>query len=306
VSAVLVIAQRDRLYLVAPDASRPLLFRGSPTDGAPSRPGADPRPDRLPVGLVEELKGWVGRAEIAAAGPALVAAISASLAVPVREPSVEEHRRARSLLPSGEVGAERAYLRELATEQVDRALRDPSEVLLTLAREEERLERAVGRERRAAEAFVTVADSVLSAYARRWVDARAALERHHASLVEELERSARVIVPNLSAVVGPRVAARLVAAAGGVEAAGRLRASRLQLLGSRRRPSPERGPRYGLLYRADRMDELPPHRRGAYARSLAALASIALRADSTTRAPIFAELVRRRDRRIDALKGVRR
>jgi hypothetical protein len=304
VSAVLVIAQRDRIFLVASDGVRPVLFRGVEGGPGPSRPGADPRPERLPVGLVEALERT--STPIAAAPPALREAIGRRLGRPIGAPELSVLRRIRADLPPAELPEERGYLLALARAEVERTLRSPGEVLLTLAREEERLERAVGREQRASEALLTVGESTITAYARRWAEARAALERHHAALVADLESAARSLLPNLSALVGARVAARLAAAAGGLEAAARLRAPRLQLLGSRRRPSAERGPRYGILYRADRMDEVPAPRRGAYARSLSALAAIALRADTTTRADLTRLLVGRRDRRVAALTGRRR
>jgi len=144
--------------------------------------------------------------------------------------------------------------------------------------------------------------TVLAEYRPAWDEARAALARHHAGLVDLLERTSRDVAPNLAEVVGERIAARLIAAAGSVSALSRMNASRIQLLGSRRRPSPVRGPRYGVLYRGVRMNDLPIARRGAYARSLASLAAIAIRADATTHAPIAAKLVARRDRRVEDLR----
>ena len=193
-------------------------------------------------------------------------------------------------------------MREIAGRDLEQALRSPAEVLITLAREEERLERAVGREERASEAMLAVPDAALTAYRERWSDTRARLAEHHRSLLASVEESARSVVPNLAAVVGPRVAARLVAAAGGVEPLGRMRAARLQLLGTKRRPAPDRGPRFGVIYRAERMPDVPIDRRAAYARSLGALAAIAVRADASTRRDIAPLLVRRRDRRIDELR----
>ncbi len=228
----------------------------------------------------------------------LVRAIGRALVEPTRE----ELRAARTLVPLPEPNAEREYLLSVARARLEQALRAPDEVLITLAREEERLERALGREERAAESFVPIPDPTVEQYLREWAGTRAALARHHGTLRASLERQARTVLPNLSAVVGPRVAARLLAAAGGLGPLARLRAPRLQLLGSRRRPSADRGPRYGLLYRADRMEEVPPGRRGAYARSLAALAAIAARADALTRADVSARLVARRDRRLEDLR----
>ena len=167
------------------------------------------------------------------------------------------------------------------------------------------MERAVGREARAAEAFVAVPETPLNHHLPAWDRARSALGELEEALRRTLEAEARRLVPNLSAVVGPRTAARLVASAGGIAALARMPSARIQLLGSRRRPSPERGPRFGLLYRADRLAEVPIGRRGAYARSLAALAAIAVRADASTHRDIGAELVARRDRRVEMLRRVR-
>jgi RNA processing factor Prp31 len=50
------------------------------------------------------------------------------------------------------------------------------------------------------------------------------------------------------------------------------------------------------------MADVPAGRRGAYARSLGALAAIAVRADATTRSAISKGLVARRDRRIEQLR----
>ncbi len=164
----------------------------------------------------------------------------------------------------------------------------------------------MGREARAAESFIPVPDSPLDRHLVAWGRARGALGDLEEALRETLESEAHRLVPNLSAVVGPRTAARLVALAGGVGALARMPSARIQLLGSRRRPSPERGPRFGILYRADRLADVPIGRRGAYARSLAALAAIAVRADASTHRDISAGLVARRDRRVEALRRRRR
>ncbi len=216
--------------------------------------------------------------------------------------SLTELRSARAEVARREAPEDRAFLLAVAHQELERSLASPEEVLISLAREEERVERALGREERAADAFVTVQGTLLEEYQPAWAGARASLARHHASLVSLLERAAQEVAPNLAVIVGERVAGRLVAAAGSVTALARMSGSRIQLLGSRRRPSPERGPRYGVIYRAVRMNDLPIARRGAYARSLAALAAIAARADATTHAEVATGLLARRDRRVEALR----
>lgn len=286
--------------------SGPRLFLVTLPDG-PVRPfPRAPLREELPRGLVDLLSRLGKDVRVVVGEPSLGSEVAGVIGRPVVEPTRGELRSARARLPLPEPAAERTYVLAVARQTLERALRAPDEILITLTREEERLERALGREQRAAEAFVPIPGSPIEEYSVAWEGAREALARHHGTLRATVEAEARAVLPNLSAVVGPRVAARLLAAAGGMAALGRMRAPRLQLLGSRRRPSADRGPRYGLLYRADRMEDVPLGRRGAYARSLAALASIAARADALTQTDISARLVARRDRRVDDLRKRRR
>jgi RNA processing factor Prp31 len=197
---------------------------------------------------------------------------------------------------------ERQFLLLLARDRVQETLSSDEEALIALAREEERVERSVNRELGAAEQFLAAATGPLAEYAQDWATERASLSAHHDRLFERLEGLAQRTVPNLTRLVGARVAARLVALAGSRTALARVSASRLQLLGSRRRPGGGRGPRFGVVYRAARMGDVPRDRQGRYARSLAALASIAARADAISHRDLGELLVLRRDRRIDRLR----
>ncbi|HTW55975.1 MAG TPA: hypothetical protein VMG36_05975 [Thermoplasmata archaeon] len=299
--ATLVVAAGPKLYLLPADAPRPLAFDVPSGPDGPLRPAAGD-PDAIPSELDRAIAALGADVELRAGGAPLARALSRGLGRPVAAATVAEWRRARASVPVAPPDAARRYLRAVARAALDRALRAPEEMLISLAREEERLDRAVGREHRASEAFLTVPASPLAAYSARWSVERERWDRHLDALREEVERAARSVAPNLSDLVGPRIAARLIAAAGSVAAVGRMRAARLQLLGTRRRPSPERGPRFGILYGADRLGELSPARRAAFARSLAALAVIAARADAYTHRSIAADLIRRRDRRIAELQ----
>lgn len=259
----------------------------------------------VPTRFLSALASLPKEARILASPPSLAAAIARLTGGAVGTPTLEELRRGRGSIPLPDSTSERRFFLALGRFRLERALRAPEEVLITLAREEERVERSVGREARAADSFVSVPGSPLDRHLAAWGKARGALDDLEDVLRKSLETEARLAVPNLSSVVGPRVAARLVAAAGGVSALARMPAPRIQLLGSRRRPSPERGPRFGVLYRADRMADVPIGRRAAYARSLAALAAIAVRADAHTRRDIAPALVARRDRRVEALRRQR-
>ena len=287
--AAVLLRRLGQLYLVASDGS--VRSVGAVDPG----PGPASEPDRVLAGSVAEGEVRVDSADLLSHLRLVRPSVG-------RLASVEELRAARARLPRPSLAAERRYLLSTARRQLEQVLASPEEVLISLAREDERLERVVGREARAAEAFLAPEGSPLQDYAQAWASVRSELEHHRASLADRTRREAQRVAPNLAAIVGPGVAARLVAAAGGVAPLARMRASRLQLLGSRRRPSPDHGPRYGLIYRAERMSDLPPDRRGAYARSLAALATIAVRADSLTHRDLSRTLCARRDRRIEQLR----
>jgi hypothetical protein len=301
VASAVVLDRGPRVFLVPPPPAEAVGFPlGSGFESAP-----DPKGTGVPAGLVNAVLALPTDTGVRAGSERVGVALGARLGRALALATIPELRSARKSLPRWDSESERRFVLSLARDDLERALRAPEEILITLTREEERVERAVGRESRASEAFLAVTGSALADYARRWTTVRASLADHHAVLEELVRVHARAVVPNLSAVVGERVAARLVSAAGSVTALARMRAGRIQLLGTRRRPSPDRGPRYGIVYRADGMADVPLGRRGAYARSLGALAAIAVRADATTHASISKGLVARRDRRIAALRASR-
>lgn len=301
-ATVLTVGGGSRIFLVEFPGSRSSAVAWASDPERAARRRADLRAEDVPDELFQRLAELAPDIRVAVVGPTLALRVQARAHRAVETPDLAMLRAARALLPLPAPGAERAFVRAVAHRSLEQALRSPQEVLITLAREEERVERARGREERAAEAFLAVPDSPLDGYRTAWEAARNSLAHHHARLLATLEVEARAVLPNLSMLVGPRVAARLLSAAGSLAALGRMGAPRLQLLGSRRRPSPERGPRYGLLYRADRMADVPRARRGAYARSLAALGAIAVRADAYTRRDLSHVLLARRDRRVDELR----
>lgn len=275
----------------------------------PDRPGEGPNePTRSPTDRPEPsgLRRLVVAAPNLLAGDPVVAAALADASAPRPLAGPSEFARARAAGPRRTTSELRASILPESRLALERALASPEETVTALAREEDRMERARGRDDGAWESFVGPPTGALAEYSAAWSGYRTSLERHHVDLVRRLEGAARSLAPNLSRVVGSRVAGRLIAAAGGLGPLGRMPASRLQLLGSRRRPGGGRGPRFGLLFRAEGVDRLPPDRQGAYARSLAAMAVIAARADATTRADVAAGLVKRRDRRRLQLERRRR
>lgn len=284
-------------WLVDPASGRAEEFRAPP--GSSLSPDPDtplPEPLRSRIQAVER-SGGVVRTE----DPRIRRRLGRT-ATAVDPPTLADLRRALRALPDPGRSEARQLLLDAARSRLATALAAPEETLIALAREEERLETAVRREHGAAEQFLVGPSGPLAEYAQEWTEARAGLDRHHARLVGRMERSAAATVPNLTRLVGARVAARLVARAGSREALGRMPAPRLQLLGSRRRPGGDRGPRFGILFRSARMMDVPEGRQGRFARSLAALAVIAARADALTGRDLGDLLVRRRDRRVEQLR----
>ena len=117
------------------------------------------------------------------------------------------------------------------------------------------------------------------------------------------------VAPNLSAVLGPLLGARLIAKAGGLEKLAKLPASALQVMGARealfrhlREGTPP--PKHGFIYRHPLVSGSPKRLRGRISRVLAGKAAIAARVDfySGGRAGLEDEV----KRRVAAIKGGRR
>jgi nucleolar protein 56 len=113
--------------------------------------------------------------------------------------------------------------------------------------------------------------------------------------------------PNLSALLGPILAAKIVSLAGGLDRLARLPASTVQMLGAenaffehlRGRAPP---PRHGVLFLHPDVQGAPKRLRGKLARALAGKAAIAARLDQAG-APIRADIIeafRRRAREVRA------
>jgi hypothetical protein len=293
----------NRLWWIGPD-DRPQPFRFAITERAAIAVVEQGFQDRLPPELLSRLRA-PGEGTVRTSDPILAAELR-RLGVPMEPLELRAHRTARERLEWPFDREEREFLLALAEERLRRVLGSPQETLISLAREEERVERAMVRESGAWAQWVPAEAGPLALYARDWARFRELFGHHHQDLSRALENAAREVVPNLSQVVGARVAGRLVAAAGGVWPLARMSSSRLQLVGSRRRPGGGRGPRFGVIFRAIGMETVPPDRQGRYARSLAAMAVIAVRSDATTRTPVAPALVLRRDRRLKELLRGRR
>ncbi len=112
--------------------------------------------------------------------------------------------------------------------------------------------------------------------------------------------------PNLSTLLGPALAGRLVALAGGLDRLARLPASTVQVLGAERaffehlrgRAPP---PRHGVLFLHPLLQGAPRRQRGRLARALAAKAAIAARLDQAG-TPLRSDLVEAWEARAKAIR----
>mgnify|MGYP003881889601 FL=1 len=105
------------------------------------------------------------------------------------------------------------------------------------------------------------------------------------SLQRHIEVTMSRIAPNLTAIAGATIAARLIAKAGGLEKLARLPASTIQVLGAEkalfralRTGAPP--PKHGIIFQHKLVHSAPPWQRGKVARSLAAKIALAARVDA--------------------------
>jgi nucleolar protein 56 len=118
------------------------------------------------------------------------------------------------------------------------------------------------------------------ALAQRVVD----LDDEATDLRSFVERSAPAVAPNLAAIAGPVLAARLIAIAGGLESLAKLPSGTVQVLGAEdalfahlRGQAPS--PKHGVIYTHEYVHGTVPDHRGSAARALAGKLSIAARID---------------------------
>ena len=111
------------------------------------------------------------------------------------------------------------------------------------------------------------------------------ITEYRAQLYEYLKNRMMAIAPNLTALVGELVGARLIAHAGSLLNLAKQPASTVQILGAekalfRALKSKHDTPKYGLLYHASLVGQAGPKMKGKIARSVATKASLAIRYDA--------------------------
>jgi nucleolar protein 56 len=127
-------------------------------------------------------------------------------------------------------------------------------------------------------------DPAVAAARRRLAELLIAMTETRMAVDQAVKATVPVRAPNLHRLLGPELAARLVAQAGGLDRLARLPASTVQVLGAERaffehlrgRAPP---PRHGLLFLHPAVQSAPRGQRGKLARALAAKVAIAARLD---------------------------
>ena len=115
------------------------------------------------------------------------------------------------------------------------------------------------------------------------------LKRLRRRIEKEIEEVVTKIAPNLTEIVGPVIAARLLEKAGSLERLAFLPASKIQILGAEkslykalarmRRGKPAKTPKHGIIFIHPFIRTLPKRRRGRMARFMAAKLAIAAKLD---------------------------
>jgi nucleolar protein 56 len=123
---------------------------------------------------------------------------------------------------------------------------------------------------------------------RSFAAAAVALRRESEEQAKALKTAAREVAPNLSELLGPLLAARLIESAGSLARLARMPSSTVQLLGAERAlfrhlREGKPPPKHGVLFLHPAVHSAPHWARGRIARALAGKATIAARVDAAGR-----------------------
>lgn len=120
---------------------------------------------------------------------------------------------------------------------------------------------------------------------RELCDQVLSLSEYRAQLYDYLKNRMNTIAPNLTALVGELVGARLIAHGGSLLNLAKQPGSTVQILGAekalfRALKTKHATPKYGLIYHASLIGQAPPKLKGKISRSLAAKSALAIRYDA--------------------------
>ncbi|KAF4574548.1 NOP5/NOP56 family protein [Pleurotus pulmonarius] len=113
------------------------------------------------------------------------------------------------------------------------------------------------------------------------------ISAYRTQLAEYLRNRMNAIAPNLTALVGDLVGARLISHAGSLLSLAKQPASTVQILGAekalfRALKTKHDTPKYGLIYHASLVGQAPPKLKGKMARMVATKAALSIRVDALT------------------------
>jgi nucleolar protein 56 len=126
-------------------------------------------------------------------------------------------------------------------------------------------------------------------------------------LQDQIEIDMKTIAPNTSKIIGPLIAARLIALAGGMQRMAMLPASTVQILGAEKalfrfKKEGGRPPKHGIIFQHPLINRAQKTERGKIARLLANKISTAMRADVFTKRDITDELQQDIDIRLQEIR----
>ena len=126
-------------------------------------------------------------------------------------------------------------------------------------------------------------------------------------LADYIETVMREVAPNITALVGSLLGARLISLAGSLEELAKLPASTIQVLGAekalfRALRTGGRPPKHGIIFQYPEVHKSPRWQRGKIARALAAKLAIAAKVDAFTGRYIGDKLVQELRKRIEEIK----
>ena len=132
------------------------------------------------------------------------------------------------------------------------------------------------------------------------------LRRQLAGYIEAVMKE---VAPNITALVGPLLGARLISLAGGLEKLARMPASTIQVLGAekalfRALRTGGKPPKHGIIFQYPHIHRSPKWQRGKIARALAAKLAIAAKVDAFTGRFIGDKLREELERRIEEIKRI--
>lgn len=128
-------------------------------------------------------------------------------------------------------------------------------------------------------------------------------------LVKFIQAKAKQAIPNISLLVDPLLAARLVSTAGGLEKLAGMPASTIQVIGAERAlfkhlRSGSPPPKHGIIFQSTLINAAPPTHRGKIARVLAAKLAIAAKADFYTNNFIAPKLKQDLEKRLAQIRSL--